>query len=325
MIPFGSLASGERVYAIDIAGGGLAARFLTRGATLRSLRLAGIPHDLTVGSDDLSLYEGPDGPLIYHGAIVGPVANRLRGAQAEIAGRLCRFPANQGPHLLHSGSAGIQFRLWEVTEHAADHVRFAIRLPDGEGGLPGNREITALFRLLPPATLRLELSATTDAPTLMNPVNHSYWNLDGTPTWEGHALRIAADRYLPVDGDLLPTGEVRPVAGTPFDLREGRRPRPGAPLFDHNFCLADAPGPLREVLWLTGAAGLSMTLATTAPGVQVYDGNQGARPGGERFEAFAIEPQLWPDAPSHPHFPAILLHPGMVWRQVTEWRFAYPR
>jgi aldose 1-epimerase len=323
--PFGTLSSGEAVHALDIAGGDISARFLTRGATLRSLRLRGVLHDLTVGSDDLALYEGPDGPLIYHGAIVGPVANRIRGARAVVEGRACRFPANQGGHLLHSGAAGTQFRVWEVLERAGDRVLFGLTLPDGEGGFPGNRRITARFTALPPATLRLELIAVTDAPTLMNPVNHSYWNLDGTPTWEGHGLRIAADAHLPVDADLLPTGEVRPVEGTPFDLRAGRRLTPGEPLLDHNFCLSRAPEDLREVLWLTGATGLAMALATTAPGVQVYDGNQGARPGGERHEAFAIEPQLWPDAPSHPDFPSILLRPGEVWRQVTEWRFAYPR
>ena len=325
MIRFGVLSTGEPIHAVDIAAGDLSARFLTRGATLRSLRLRGVAHDLTVGDDDLSLYEGPDGPLIYHGAIVAPVGNRLRGARAVVDGRACRFPPNQGPHILHSGAVGTQFKPWEVLERAEDRVLFGLALPDGEGGFPGNRRITVRFLACAPATLRMELIAVTDAPTLMNPVNHSYWNLDGTPTWEGHALRITADAYLPVDDDILPTGEVRPVEGTPFDLRGGRRLRPGEPLLDHNFCLSRGREGLREVLWLTGASGLSMALATTEPGVQVYDGNQGARPGGQRHEAFAIEAQAWPDAPSHEGFPSILLRPGEVRRQVTEWRFAQPR
>jgi len=324
MTPFGRLSDGRAVHAISLAAGDLAVRVLTRGATLRDLRLRGHDRNLTVGDDDLALYEGPDGPLIYHGAIVAPVGNRIRGARAAIDGREHRLEANQGPHILHSASVGTQFKVWEVLEERADSVLLAVLMPDGEGGFPGNRRLTARFTILPPATLRLELVAATDAPTLMNPVNHSYWNLDGAPTWEGHSLRVAADAYLPVEADILPTGEVAPVEGTPYDLREGRALRPGAPMLDHNFCTAPARGPLREVLWLTGRSGVAMALATTEPGVQIYDGSQGARPGAVLHEALAIEAQLWPDAPSNPAFPSILLRPGEARRQVTEWRFSAP-
>lgn len=321
MTPFGHLSDGREVHALSIAAGELSARILTRGATLHDVRLAGVGRNLTVGDDDLKLYEGT-GPLIYHGAIVAPVGNRIRGARAMIDGRERWFEANQGPHILHSGRWGSQFKLWEVEEARADAVALAVTLPDGEGGFPGERRLRARFTALPPATLRLEIEGTTDQPTLWNPVNHSYWNLDGSPTWEGHSLRIAADAYLPVDADILPTGEIAPVAGTPFDLRDARRLRPGEPVLDHNFCTAREAVPLREVLWLRGASGLAMALATTEPGVQVYDGNQGARPGAERFEAFAIEAQRWPDAPGRPEWPSILLRPGETRRQVTEWRFS---
>ncbi|NAZ37526.1 aldose epimerase family protein [Rubellimicrobium sp. CFH 75288] len=308
-------------HAADLAAGDLSVRVLTRGATLRSVRLRGVDHDLTVGADDPALY-APDGPLRFHGAMVGPVANRLRGAQAEVAGRLCRFEADEGAHLLHSGRAGMQYRIWDVLGRGPDTLLLGLGLPDGEGGFPGNRRVTARWSVRAPATLRLEIRAATDAPTLWNPASHAYWTLDGGPTWEGHVLRLAADRVLPTDAENLPTGEVRPVEGTPFDLRQGRAIRPGAPRLDHNFCLGDGPGPLREVAWLTGRSGVSLVLATTAPGLQVYDGGHAARPGAALFEALALEPQMWPDAPAHPHFPAILLRPGEGWSQITEWRFA---
>lgn len=319
MIPVGRVTAGE-VHAIDLAAGDLSARILTRGATLRDVRLRGFERNLTVGDDDLALYE-PDGPLRYHGALVAPVANRLRGARAVIAGVEHRFEANDGPNLLHSGRAGTQFKLWDVLEEGPATVLLGVTLPDGEGGFPGTRRVTARFTALAPATLRLEVLAATDAPTLFNAANHSYWNLDGTPTWEGHALTIHAEGYTPVDAGLIPEGEA-PVAGTPYDFRAPRAPRPGEPPLDHNFCTAAARGPLRDVLTLRGRSGVTMTLATTEPGVQVYDGSQGARPGAVFHEALAIEAQSWPDAPGRPSFPSILLRPGEAYRQVTEWRFS---
>jgi aldose 1-epimerase len=319
MTPFGTLPDGRPVAAITLAAGDLSVRLLTLGSVLHGVQLAGSGHNLTLASDDPADYLGP---ALYFGAIVGPVANRLRGAAAEIDGRTCRFDPNQdGRHTLHSGAAGTHLRLWDVVAHDGRTATLATTLPDGEGGFPGTRRITAAWRVLAPATLRLDLTATTDAPTLLNLANHSYWNLDGSPTWEGHRLRIAADRYLPVDDELLPTGEVRPVAGTGFDFRTPRQPRPGDPAIDHNFCLSEARVPLREVLWLTGTSGITLTIATTACGLQVYDGGHSRRPGRSLHEGFAIEPQSWPDAPHNPAFPPIGVRPGTTWSQTTEWRF----
>lgn len=309
---FGQTADGRTVGAVTLRGDGLTVRLLTLGSVLQSLRLDGVAHDLTRGPGSVAEMETA---RPYHGAIVGPVANRIAGAEAVIDGHLHRFPANEGGNLLHGGRTGTHARNWTVADAGDDHARLTLDLPDGEGGFPGNRQIVADWQVRA-LTLRLTLTATTDAPTLMNLANHSYWNLDGTDTWAGHSLRIAADRWLPVDAALLPdTPEM--VDGTPMDFRAGRVPTPGAPPIDHNFCLADAPRDLTEVVWLTGASGVQMVIATTAPGVQVYDG----RPW---HEALAIEPQLWPDAPRHPDYPSILLRPGEVWQQVTEWRFSGP-
>lgn len=320
-----TLPDGRSVEALDLAAGDLSVRLLTLGATLNDVRLKGIPQSLTLRSDDPADYLGP---MLYFGGIVGPVANRLRGAQARIGSFVHNFEPNQsGRHILHSASAGTHLKIWEVTDLTPAAATLALDLPDGEGGFPGNRRLTARFTLAPPATLRLDLAMTTDAPTLANVVNHSYWNLDGTPSWAGHALRIAAEAILPVDADTLPTGEILPVAGTEYDFRKPRTIAPGSPgtpALDHNFCLSDGPRALRDVLTLTGASGVSMTIATTEPGLQVYDGGHTRRPGQGLHEGLAIEPQHWPDAPANPQFPTITLLPGQTRRSSTEWRFSRP-
>lgn len=317
---FGLTAAGEAVQAVTLQAGQLRATILTLGAILQDLRLDGVAHGLTLGSNSVADYQGQ---MRHHGSLVGPVANRIGGARAEVAGQICLFdPNQQGRHTLHSGAAGSQFKLWRIVEAGGDRLVLSLDLPEGEGGFPGNRTITALWEALPPATLRLTLTTSSDADTLVNLTNHSYWNLDGSPTWAGHSLRIAADQVTEVDADLIPTGRLLPVAGTPHDLRAGRVIAPGDPSMDTNFCLSDAPQPMRDVLWLTGQSGLTMTLATTEPGVQVYDNCKPGRPGQEAWEGLAIEPQHWPDAPNQPGFPSILLRAGETKVQAMEWRFS---
>ncbi len=219
--PFGHTRDGIAVSAIRLTTPELTATILTYGAALNDLRLAGLGHSLTLGGPDIAAYEGPMG---YFGTIVGPLANRLAGAQATIAGRTYRFTPNDGPNLLHGGRDGIQTRVWTVAEASAMHVRLTLSVVDGEGGFPGNRTITAEYRVEGSA-LTLTLSATTDAPTLMNLAHHGYWNPDGAPTTRGLRLTVHADRYLPVDAALIPLGEARPVHGV-FDLHRGPRDRP---------------------------------------------------------------------------------------------------
>lgn len=316
---FGVTADGRAVQKVTLGAGDLVVALLTYGSVLQSVRLAGHGQDLTLGSDSLADYEGP---LHYHGALVGPVANRIAGAEAVLDGSHLRFPANQdGGHILHSADIGTHRKVWRLAEVTDDSCTLTLTLPDGEGGFPGTRRVTARWVVERPATLRLELSVMTDAPTLINFVNHSYWNLDGSETWDGHRLRIAAEHILPVDADILPTGEIAPVAGSAYDLRSGRALVPGQPPLDHCFVLGQGRETLRDVLWLTGRSGIGMTMATTEPGVQVYDGRAAIRPGRGAYEGLAIEAQFWPDAPRHPAFPSIRLDPGEMSVQVTEWRF----
>lgn len=313
MIPFGTTKDGQTVHRLTLSQGGLTVGLLTYGAIVQSVRLAGVSHDLTLGSEDLADYEGL---MQYHGALVGPVANRLRHARAPIAGVIHHFHANQNAeHVLHGGRDGTHAKVWTVADHGPDHTSLTLDLPDGDGGYPGNRQIRATFRVLPGPTLRMDVSGTTDVPTLMNLANHSYWSMDGGLTWGGHRLKIAADHWLPIDDAVIPTGEVAPVAGTPFNLREDAVLTPGDPGVDHNFCLSDSKQPIREVLWLTGQSGVRLALATTEPGVQIFDG----RP---TYRGLAIEAQGWPDAPNVPAFPSIEVTPDEPYTQTTEWRFS---
>ena len=301
---------------ITLSGHGLTVGVLTFGAALQSVRLQGVAHDLTLGSENLTDYEGAYG---FHGTIVGPVANRLADARAVIDGVPYSFAANEASgHLLHGGAQGTHAQVWQIAKLTADSVTLVLTL-EGDG-FPGRREVRATYALVAEGCLELRLTATTDAPTLMNFAQHGYWNLDGTDTWDGHWLQVAADHYLPTDAALLPTGEARAVAGTDFDFRKGRQIGINAPFIDNNFCLSRAPGALRDVVWLTGQSGLRLTFATTDTGVQVFNGPQGVR-GTMPHGGIAIEAQGWPDAPNRPDFPSIAFAPGQTYGQTTRWGF----
>lgn len=319
---FGHGRDGRDVKAIRLSSPRLAVTLLTWGAALQDVRLAGIERSLTLGGDRVEAYQGPMG---YFGTLVGPVANRIAGARAVIAGQEIRFPANEGTTLLHGGARGVQARHWALDAADATSARLRLVLEAGDSGFPGRREITAEYRV-DDAALTLTLAAVSDAPTLMNLANHSYWNLDGSASVAGHHLQVMADSYLPAPGGL-PTGEVRAVEGG-FDLRAGRV-LDLTEGHDHNFCLATAPRDLTEVAVLTGTSGVTLRLATTEPGLQVYDGRYLASApfqghNGDVYQAhsgLALEPQRWPDAPNHPGFPPITLDPGETYRQVTRWSF----
>jgi len=326
--PVGEGPSGETIHRINIGDGPLTASLLTLGATLQDVRLAGIAHSLTVGSPDIAAYSAG---LRYCGAIVGPVANRITGAQAMINGQTHRFDANEGPNTLHGGATGTHAQIWTVSDHTTNSATLQLDLPDGLGGFPGNRQIIAQFKITG-NTLTLTLSATTDATTLMNLANHSYWHLDEAPTTAGHSLQVAADHYTPTSLEtLLPTGQIVPVENTRFDNRQPRTLQAGAEgLIDTNFCLSDSRQPLRPVAWLRGTSGLNMEFATTEPGLQVFDGhilNQPDFPGNDgpphrAYGGCALEAQFWPDAPNNPNFPDISLRPNTPWQQITSWTFS---
>lgn len=327
--PFGQTSTGEAVHRITIADGALSAAILTLGVALQDVRLDGTAHSLTVGGPTLAPYEAE---MQFCGTIVGPVANRIGGARAVIDGQTYRFDANlNGKHTLHGGSGATHNRVWTLADHGPVHATFHLHLKKGDGGFPGDRHLSARYRIANRA-LELTLSASTDAPTLMNLANHSYWRLDDAPTFAGQTLKIDAESYLPsTPDDVLPTGEIAPVTGSRFDFRRPRRLGAGNEgLIDTNFCLSQTRQPLRPVAWLTGRSGLTLEMATTEPGLQVFDGHildMPVCPGNDgpphrAYSGLALEPQFWPDATNNPNFPSIILRPGETWTQTTTWRFS---
>ncbi len=321
--PCGTLPDGRAVQRVTLRDGRLTADVLTLGATVRGLWLAGVPHSLVLGAADMADYLGP---ARYFGSIVGRFANRIGGARFTLDGAEYHTDPNfRGRHTLHGGSDGTDVQLWQIAALAADRVTLVLTLPDGHMGFPGTLQVTALIALEGDA-LCLDLSARTDAPTPCSLAHHGLFDLDGHGDIRDHTLSIAADHYLPVDPDLIPTGEIAPVAGTSFDFRTARQI--GDAGHDHNFCLSDAARDIRPVARLTGRNGLSMQVETTACGLQFYDGSHidgvagldGRRHG--PHSGVALEAQAWPDAPNRPRFPDAILRPGRTWRQTTRYGFA---
>ena len=278
----------------------------------------------------------------HMGAIAGRYANRIAGGRFALDGAAYDIPRNQdGRHALHGGGQGFGKRLWTLVHHDAGSATFALVSPDGDAGFPGTLRVWCRYALVGAATLRIELSATTDAPTVVNLAHHSYWRLDDEPTILDHELEVAADLMTPVDGELIPDGSVVPVAGTGFDFRSSRPVRlvgsDGARIwYDHNFVLRRdrrehsgiAGLDLAHAATLRSArTGLSLALWTTEPALQVYDGAKLNTPvpglDGVPYGAnagIALEPQHAPNSPNLPHMPSTVLRPHEVYRQVSEFR-----
>lgn len=302
---------------------------LRHGATLASVRFPKSERNMVLG-----FAQPPDHQLAstYAGAIVGPVANRVSGGTVIIDGTNYQMEQNEkGITALHSGADGLHAKIWSVQAQTQSMVTLTTTLDDMACGLPGTRKFTASYEVSA-ATLRLEITATTDHPTPINIAAHPYWSLDGHSQINHHELSIAATHYTPVDAQNIPTGDVTAVTGTLFDFTSPKRV-PLDPALDVNFCLSDAerlaPMPAAR---LTGTDGTQLDIATTAPGLQIYNGAHlpdipGARDDGfdlRRFGGLAIEPQFWPDAPNSASFPQITLEPGRTWRQITTYTLSKP-
>lgn len=289
----------------------LRATISTHGARLETLSYQGSA-SLVLHADPA---QHPTWRSYYPGAIVGPIANRVTGGRVPVNDDIYQMFCNEnGITALHSGPDGLDQRDWRVLEQAESYVRLGISLADGAGGLPGEREIQVLYRV-DGATLSLEITGTTDKPTPLNIAHHPYWRLG---TSAAHLLQITAAVFLPIDGLTCPTGQIRPVAGTPFDHRI---PKALDPSIDHNLCLADrVTVDPRHVATLTGAEGLALHIHTNQPGLQVYSGAHLPTLAGTDiapFAGIALEPQGWPDAVNNPDFPNIIRTADHPYRQTT--------
>ncbi len=342
---FGTMPDGTPVDAVTLVNkGGAAARLIGLGASLQALWMPdrhGTLADIVLGHDDLATYLAN---RAFLGATVGRYANRIAGGRFELDGHSFQTPCNDGPNCLHGGLKGLDLVPWTLTSHSTSDAIFTCRSPDGDEGFPGNLGITSRYHLGDDNVLTVEITATTDAPTVVNLTNHAYFNLGGAVTGGdilGHELTLAAGRYTPVDANLIPTGELREVAGSPFDFRTphtiGARIRDVGEAqlvlargYDHNFVL-DAGGgaePAFAARVADPVSGRTLELSTTEPGLQFYSGNflTGTLPGkGGRLyrqsDALCLEPQKFPDSPNQPRFPTARLEPGQTYRHVSSYRF----
>jgi len=344
--PFGTMPDGTPVEAFTLKSPrGLEVRVITYGAIVQSLLVPdgkGGKVDVVLGYDTLGEYleRNP-----YFGSVVGRYANRIAKGRFTLDGKEHVLATNNGANHLHGGVKGFDKVVWTATPKTGpegDALELAYVSRDGEEGYPGTLTTTLTYTVTKDDALRIDYRASTDKPTIVNLSNHSYFNLAGQGSGEvlGHELEIAAARFTPVDETLIPTGDLRPVAGTPFDFTKPHRigERIGAKDeqitrgggYDHNFVL-DAPGGalafaarLRDP-----ASGRTVEVLTTLPGLQFYSGNfltDMAGKAGKRYgyrQGLCLETQRFPDSPNRASFPSPRLDPGKEYRETTVYRFAW--
>jgi len=344
---FGALSDGTKVEAVTLTNGaGLSAKIMTLGATLQSLLVpdkAGHKDDVVLGYDTAQEYlTRPN----FFGASVGRYANRIAKGKFTLDGKAFTLATNDGPNSLHGGTKGFDKRMWKidsVSSGADAKVVLSYVSVDGEEGFPGEMKVTATYSLNEQNELKLEYRATTSKPTVLNLTNHSYFNLSGNDARDvmGNMVTLHAERFTPVDATLIPTGERRAVAGTPFDFRSphrvGDRIRDAKDQqirfgrgYDHNFIVDGAAGSLRPAAVVQDpASGRSLEISITAPGIQFYTGNfldgtffgkssRAYRQG----DAICLEPGVFPDSPNHPDFPTARLNPGTTYVNAIVYKFS---
>lgn len=301
---------------------------LNLGATIQALRVpieSGVV-DAVLGYANLNDYLRDD---FYMGATVGRFANRIGGARFPIDDKAFSVDANEAGNCLHGGREGLHQCFWQMRsleDEAAVHCSYVS--PDGESGFPGRMEVTVIYQIVNDYSLVIDYKATTDSDTVVNLTNHAYFNLDEQQqSIDSHEIQIEADHFTPVDGDKIPSGEIRGVEATRFDLRrrtalcttsseDGQEGQ-----YDHNFVLKNGDGALHRAATLSSpSSGLTMHLHTTQVGLQLYTGDYLADPFRPRA-GLCLEAQGFPDAPNQPGFPSTRLVPGDVYQQRIIYEF----
>ena len=337
---FGRTAAGEKVSIVTLTGvDGVVARFSSLGATLVELRVPdreGVCEDVVLGFDDVAGYESEGNQ--YFGCTVGRYANRIAGGRFTLDGTEHVLATNDGGHHLHGGERGFDKRVWDVEIRRLERgmaAHFTLESADGEEGYPGNLRAEVTYTLTRRNELRIDYLATCDAACPVNLTHHSYFNLAGagSPGILDHELTVLADRYTPAGEGLIPTGEIAPVEGTPFDFR--RPKRIGRDIdrveggYDMNYVLDGGGSALRLAAVLRDPeSGRVMEVSTTEPGLQFYTGNflfgQTGKGGATypQHGGLCLEAQHFPDSPNRPDFPSTVLVPGDTYRQTTVYRFS---
>jgi aldose 1-epimerase len=339
---FGKMPDGAIVHLYTLRNrNGVEARITDYGGILVSLTApdrGGKFADIVLGFDTLSDYLARNNP--FFGALIGRYGNRIGHARFRLDGVEYTLEKNNGENTLHGGSQGFDKKLWTSRALPDGGLELIYHSPDGEEGFPGNLTATVVYRVTDANALRIDYSAATDKDTVVNLTNHTYFNLRGAGSGDvlGHRVTLHASRFTPVDGSLIPTGELRPVAGTPFDFR---KPMPiGARIdgndeqlkfgkgYDHNFVLDKGGRGLELAARVEDPeSGRVLEVLTNQPGVQFYtanslaDGVQGkaGKVYGHR-SGFCLETQHFPDSPNRPDFPSTMLHPGQRFESTTIFR-----
>jgi aldose 1-epimerase len=343
--PFGRLPDGRPVDVFTLSNGqGLEMRAISYGAIIVSLHApdrSGHLDDVVLGFDDLAGYLGPSP---YLGAVVGRYANRIARGHLSLEGRVHALAINDPPNHLHGGVRGFDKVMWDADEDASPteaSVTFRYLSAAGEESYPGQLRALVTYTLTDRDQLRIDYAARTDAPTVVNLTQHSYFNLAGSGRGDvrGHELTIEADQYLPIDATSLPTGALAPVAGTPFDFRapaaiglridQADEQLAHGAGYDHCYVVRRAgPGLVAAARLDEPSSGRRLDVQTTEPGLQLYSGNRldgrirgkSGRVYGRRA-GLSLETQHFPDSPNHPEFPSTVLRPGDEYRSTTVFTF----
>ncbi len=341
---FGKLPDGRDVHLFTLRNSkGTEARIMNYGGIIVSLKVAdrnGKLGDVVLGYDKLDGYlkETP-----YFGAMIGRYGNRIAKGKFTLNGKDYTLAVNNGPNALHGGIKGFDKVLWYptiMTRVDGPSLKLQYTSVDGEEGYPGNLNVTAIYTLTEDNAIKLEYTATTDKDTVVNLTQHSYFNLAGKGDILGHEVMMPADRFTPVDETLIPTGELKPVEGTPFDFRKpttigARIEQADEQLkfgkgYDHNWVFSKATGQFTTLAVVTEpTTGRMLEVLSTEPGLQFYSGNfldgklVGKNDWAYQFRhGFCMEPQHFPDSPNQPNFPTVVLKPGQVYKNTIMFRFS---
>ena len=341
--PFGHTADGTpvEIYTLRNANGA-EARICTYGGLLVSLKVPdrnGKLGDAVLGYDNLDDYI-KNSP--YFGALIGRYGNRIARGKFTLDGQQYSLVTNNYPNALHGGTKGFDKVVWEpkvLVDPEGPSLQLHYVSKDGEEGYPGTLSVTAVYTLTHDNAIKVQYTATTDKDTVVNLTQHSYFNLAGQGDILGHIVMIPADKFTPVDSTLIPTGELRPVEGTPFDFRTptaigARIKEPDEQLkfgggYDHNWVFNKKIGDLTLMARVTEpTTGRVLEVWSTEPGLQFYSGNflDGTITGkyGQVYQfrdGFCMEPQHFPDSPNHPEFPSVVLKPGQTYHNTIIYKF----
>lgn len=339
--PFGKTRKGQETHAYTFKGpAGMEMTVSDFGATLLSLKVPdknGRLVDVVLGYGSQEGYEGTSGT--YFGATVGRNANRIGKASFALGGKTFALAKNDGENNLHSGPDGYSFRVWQVEKAAEHSITFLLESPDGDQGYPGALTMRVTYTLTDSQSVCIEYAGVSTADTVINMTNHSYFNLNGHDSGPitGHTLWVDADSFTATDDQLIPTGEILPVDGTPMDFRTAKAVgrdlnEPYQPLlfgrgYDHNWCLNNH-GAFCKVAEIRGdKTGIAMEVMTDRPGIQIYSGNflkdEPGKDGAvyQHRQGICFETQGYPDSGNHPNFPSSIYKAGQAYRSKTEYQF----